>query len=352
MKNFYAAFTSCMFILLTYTAATAQGWEKLTPPHTGKLWVRPSQEIPAQPVWGHAKGLQIGLAPLPGPRGLLRVYTPYLGHKKMEVMNFIAFEPVIKGDLHRGLSELEMSKLDNKRGKRFWSANDSLSISPAPEDSPAAGIVEKIAGVESLTVYIYSEPFENGAVVYTRLRFYENQPYEVEITTFAGASSKALDHFIVTATMGNYARLRNIYLKTGAIFSGALWPHYDRDGFTPHAHFPASDFIKDRKGRTYFIAAPDETNPTDAVYSAGTNNHWKYYGAKATQYWYGIHSEGKREGLVNGRYTYWASRYPIPGGIAFENFELKEPFMQGSRFVFGISPLTADEFIKKIKNSK
>ena len=27
------------------------------------------------------------------------------------------------------------------------------------------------------------------------------------------------------------------------------------------------------------------------------------------------------EGVVNGRYTYWASKSPIPGGIAYENFE-------------------------------
>ena len=35
------------------------------------------------------------------------------------------------------------------------------------------------------------------------------------------------------------------------------------------------------------------------------------------------------EGVVNGRYTYWASKSPIPGGIAYENFELTEPFQSG-----------------------
>ncbi|MCH5691061.1 hypothetical protein LWM68_46670 [Niabella sp. W65] len=41
----------------------------------GKSWRRqkqarygqPTQNEPAQPVWGHAKGLQVGLSPCPAP---------------------------------------------------------------------------------------------------------------------------------------------------------------------------------------------------------------------------------------------------------------------------------------------
>lgn len=338
-----------VFFLLLCFCIKAQDWKALAPPKTGALWVQPSQGIPAQPVWGHAGGIQVGLSPLPGPRGLLRIYTPYLGHDPGNVMNFIAFEPIVKGDDKRGLSELEMSKLDGKRGKRFWSANDSLSSTPVPENFPASGIIEKINGQETLTVFVFSEQFENGAKVYTRLRFYENQPYEVEITTYAAAGSKALNYFIVTATMGNYARLRKLYLRSGAEVSGKLWPDYTGDAFTPHAHFSVSDFVAGKNGHPYFIAAPDEENPAKAAYAEGTRDHWKYYGKKATQYWYNKRSDEKLEGLVNGRYTYWASQSPIPGGISFENFELKAPFRQENTFVFGISPLAADEFIKKIK---
>jgi hypothetical protein len=46
---------------------------------------------------------------------------------------------------------------------------------------------------------------------------------------------------------------------------------------------------------------------------------------------------------VNGRYTYWRTRQPIPGGIAFENFELRERFHQGQRFVFGLTRKTPRE---------
>lgn len=41
--------------------------------------------------------------------------------------------------------------------------------------------------------------------------------------------------------------------------------------------------------------------------------------------------------VVNGRYTYWQSSRPIPGGVAFENFEIRERFYNGQKFVFGIT---------------
>ena len=40
---------------------------------------------------------------------------------------------------------------------------------------------------------------------------------------------------------------------------------------------------------------------------------------------------------VNGRFVYWGSKRPIPGGISFENFELREPFRSGQTFIFGIT---------------
>lgn len=44
--------------------------------------------------------------------------------------------------------------------------------------------------------------------------------------------------------------------------------------------------------------------------------------------------------VVNGRYMYWRSRQQVPGGIAFENFELRQRFREGQTFVFGITPRT------------
>ena len=72
---------------------------------------------------------------------------------------------------------------------------------------------------------------------------------------------------------------------------------------------------------------------------------WHDAGFKVTQYW----AKGAgtfRDNLhvvVNGRYTYWRSSQPIPGGVAFENFEIRERFYAGQRFIFGTTRSTPAE---------
>ena len=110
---------------------------------------------------------------------------------------------------------------------------------------------------------------------------------------------------------------------------------------------PLNAMIKNQSGGAFFIASPDEVSPQKAVYASDTNDHWKY-GKNATQYWYCPEPTSRLEGLVNGRYTYWASHSPIPGGISFENFELNEPFSNGAKYVFGVSPLAPNQFIEEV----
>lgn len=317
-----------------------------------EIWIRPSQDKEAaKPVWGFVDGIQIGLSPMGGPRGLIRIYTPYLEQDKFDVMNFLALEPIVKGDSLRGLSELENSKLDKKPGKRFWSANDSLATDPRDENAPVQGKIETSNGKETLTLFVFSEKFDNGSQVYVRLRFYEDEPHQIEIKTYATPESSELENFIVTATMGNYARLRNLFLHDKKLSSLDLWPAYKDLHFTDHIPIPIDQFMYDTKKQAYFISAPDEEQPEEAVYNKNTAGHWKYKGKNATQYWRISKYDNDWEGLVNGRYVYWGSEAPIPGGIAFENFEIKAPFKQGNTFIFGISPMKATQFIDSIKNS-
>jgi hypothetical protein len=331
----------------------APRWKQLAAPDTVGVWVQPAQGVPAMPIWGHAKGMTVALAPMPGPRGLIRIYTPYLGLETGDVMNFIALEPIPEGSDHRGFSELEMSSLDEgRRGKRFWSSNDDRATSPLSEEFPARGIIEKINREETLTVYVFSEPFDNGAKVYVRLRFFASRPYEFEITTHTFGNSVNLDYFITTATMGNKARLRTLYLQNGQKSSLDIWPDFKDIHFAPHEVIPVNDMIRDKKGRVFFVAAPNEKDYTGTVYAPETASNWRFQGTFATQYWIKERPATKLQGLVNGRFVYWAGQAPIPGGIAYENFELKEPFTNGASFIFGISPEEPEKLIKSLKKRK
>src|SRR5690554_4283912 len=150
-----------MLFVMSCQAENQLEWEHMSEPIENGNWIQPSSDFPSQPVWGHVDGIRVGLSPMPGPRGLIRIYTPYLGHKDGKMVNFLALEPIVKGQEMRSFSELEMSGLDGVRGKRFWSAVDSLSVVPQPIEHPVPGKIEEEGDRETLTVFVFSEPFES-----------------------------------------------------------------------------------------------------------------------------------------------------------------------------------------------
>lgn len=275
---------------------------------------------------------------MPGPRGLLRVYAPYLAHPPGRMINFIAVEPIIVGHERRGYSELEPSGLDGVRGKRFWSVDNLDDLSPRPPDHAASGVISRKEDVETLEVFILVERFNSGAHPYLRLCFQSDRPYEVGISSFAQSDSKPMRSCVLTATMGNYARLRRLHLAERVVLSTELWPRYDGDGFAPVRRFPLDQLTRTPEGHAYVEATTDESAPVKADYAPFTFRGWKYEGRRAVQYW---RCEAAHENLyvrVNGRTKYWASRSPIPGGVSFENFEMVAPFHSGQQFWFGVKP--------------
>ena len=310
----------------------------LSAPDVSGLWIRPTTALPAQPVWGHANGLRVGLWQTTGPRGLLRVYAPYLGHTPDRMINYIAVEPIAASDLRRSFSELEWSMLDDETGLRFWSADAPDDPTPRDPTAPARGVVSKEGDVETLMIYIFVEPFRSGGAVYLRLRFRSDRPFEVAIASFTQDGSAELAACVLTATMGNFARLRMLHLGDFAVSASELWPAFTGIDFAPRVCFPLDELPGTPSGDALFIATPDELHPEEAKYAPRTFIGWKYYGDVATQYWRSESPSPQLRGCVNARTVYWASESPIPGGISFENFELVEPFREGAEVWFGVTP--------------
>ena len=180
------------------------------------------------------------------------------------------------------------------------------------------------------------EPFDNGARPVVEVRLREDRPHEVCLRVFAASGGKPMRSCILTATMGNYARLRRLYLKDRVEESRRVYDPFRPvfAGFAAHRQWGISEMLV-RDGQAIVAATPDEPDPAHAHYSPDVARHWHYQGVLATQYW----RAPARPDLVvrvNGRQTYWASRAAIPGGVAYENFELEAPFEPGQEFCFGI----------------
>jgi hypothetical protein len=298
------------------------------------------------PIWGIRGGLLWGLPPatgqpLDGPRGLIRLRYPVLTNGAYDLLNFIAVEPVVRG--HKGFSELERSELDAVPGKRLWTLNPKASSPTDPNLDP--GQLDRLdSGTETLTVRVGVERFENGAHVTLTLLQRSDAPDEVGLAIHGEPDSAPLEYCILTATMGNKARARQLWLKDEVANSLKLYPDYRGPAFAPHRFFALDRFHRTAAGDVLVCITTDEADPSQIEPFPG-RAHWRYAGFPVTQYWRkptGTWHDGLHV-AVNGRYTYWRSQQAIPGGIAFENFELRERFHQGQRFVFGITRRTPAE---------
>jgi hypothetical protein len=181
------------------------------------------------------------------------------------------------------------------------------------------------------------ERFENGAHVRLRLSQRSDAPGELRLTVESVEGSAAIESCILTATMGNKARARLLNLKDGPVSSLQLYADYKENHFAPHKIFGVERMTRFRNGDAMVSIENDEENPA-RVQPFGRAHFWDYRGRKVTQYWRKPAAEVSENLVcaVNGRHVYWGSKRPIPGGISFENFELREPFRSGQMFIFGI----------------
>ncbi len=307
-------------------------------------WVRAGLNT-NQPMWGVQGGLLWAIPPggfrgSGGPRGLIRLGYPTATNGGYNLINFIAVEPIVNG--RRGFSELELSALDQTRGKRLWASGEPNVAAAAPQATLVPGKLTRLsAGVEQLEVTVRVEPFDNGARVRLVVSQRGDAPDEVQLAIHTEPGSAPLDYCILTATMGNLARTRLLWLKDEVVSSLELYPDHTGDGFAPHRIYPLERLGRSRDNDVLVALTTDENDPA-SVYPFPGRRLWHYDGCKVTQYWKKPHGTAREDlqAAVNARYTYWQTRQPIPGGVAFENFELRERFREGQVFVFGLTRKT------------
>jgi len=143
---------------------------------------------------------------------------------------------------------------------------------------------------------------------------------------------------VLSATMGNYGRLRHLWLRGEVVDARRVWPEFvpDRLGFAPWRSWDR-DRLLTRGVEIVVAATSDEADPEKATYDADVPWHWRYQGRPATHFWRTADAPGAVV-RVNGRTGYWGGVGRIPGGVSFENFEMQVPFAEGQEFWFGASP--------------
>jgi hypothetical protein len=287
-------------------------------------------------VYGVKNGIVVAVHPAAldarpdgGPRGLIRV--GYKEGGKYYLINYVAIEPLVGGS--RGFSELEKGG-DGKPGKRFW-VGDDIKDGGVGKPGNVSGRVRITPSGRVLTFAVHVEPFHNGARPIVEVSLFERFPERVRFRTFSGPGGKAMAQCVLTATMGNQSRCRWLWLKSAAVFAPRLYEGYEGTDFVEKKSYPLSELHRTVAGDVVAAICPNESEPREVwPLSSGA---WHHDGKWMAQFW--LKPKGtETAGLhcrVNGRRTYWAGDTPIPGGISYENFELREEFRPGSEVWFG-----------------
>lgn len=357
ITNFIGIFL--LWILCLFLLPHAKVWAQTTT--TNADWILPEDENgPA--MWGIEDGIVFSLWPSAvepnsgGPRGLLRIGHNFEGETFL--INFIAVEPVVDGEIE--FSEISPSRVDGKVGKLMW-ASDSENPGRYRSEANTRGIITnpdpEQPDVEQLSLYIFMEKFLHGAHPYLKITIRSDRPQEMGLEIFDHEDSAQMDRCVLTATMGNYSRVRQLYLKNQVVDSRELYDEYDDIHFIEEEGYPAEELLKDENGDFIAIAASNESFselsswPQENKYYG---KHWWRYRPfyKVTQYWRksGSDYDSSLHVRVNGRAKYYSgsdidpSDYvDIPGGVSFENFEMRENYYPGQKFYFGITRKSPQE---------
>jgi hypothetical protein len=299
--------------------------------------------------YGFEDGISIGVWPNAGPRGLIRLYAPHVGLAPLRVMNYVAIEPVVRGV--RALPELEKSLLDGQTGTHLVVLAQRPSIwrgSVVDWEAAPEHLVKVSEAAKPFSVWIVSERMRNGAQALLRAEFDPQQPYELRLTTYACPDSAPMQRCILTATMGNYQRLRRLRFKHGVVPISRVYEAHDALdswGFYAAKTWPAAD-LPQHDGAWVFAAQGDGV-PLNPEAEARVPPAWRYTGQAAEQYWRVSTQAPWAAGVVarvNARRSFWPDRTGqerlIPGGASFENIELDAPFVDGQSWVYGIRRLS------------
>lgn len=341
------------------------GWCQQTTPVE---WIRP-QSAYDHPQWGIKNGVVIGLWATPmeepgaaatgGPRGLFRV--GFHSNGKINQMNFIAVEPVVDGKIE--YSEISPSIVDGHWGKLMWAGSTATDDGYLPFAATTGVITHPDPSdpqVEELSFYVFMERFHSGAHPYFKVSIRSDRPQEIAFEVFHRSGSSSMQRCTLTATMGNYARLRKLHLKDQVVNSRELYKGFEGIDFIEKDPYPLETLYRTAEGDVLAVMETDESLaqlmdwPESEAYLA--QQSWRYRPSyKVVQYWR-KDAEDHDPSLrvrVNGRAKYWAvaseneeDYVAIPGGPSFENFELRENYRPGQKVYFGISRLTAEEVLE------
>lgn len=121
------------------------------------------------------------------------------------------------------------------------------------------------------------------------------------------------------------------------VAADALYFAYTGDDFVEHENYPLDEMLRTRDGGAIVLCTSDEVDPSNAPVTGkqfGTTASPSNSALAGCSPLHRARSSGSRECEAR---VYWASHDPLPGGIAFENFEVRQRYVAAQQFIFRIT---------------
>ena len=270
--------------------------------------------------------------PKGGPRGLIRV--GYEENGRRYLINFIAVKPIVAST--PGYSELETGG-DGRPGKRFW-VGDGLRDGGVGETGNVLGSVERTPAGTVLSLVVHVEPYANGARPVVEISLFKNAPERIRLRTFSGPRGAPMERCILSATMGNQSRCRWLWLKAGCDLRPGPLQRFCGHGFCGKGSVRIGRSPQDERGDVVAAITPDESSRARSGLCRGAVGTTRGSGWPSSGSSGGANTTGRSNATSTGGRVYWAGNVPIPGGLAYENFDFQEDFRPGQEIWFGYTP--------------
>jgi hypothetical protein len=160
------------------------------------------------------------------------------------------------------------------------------------------------------------EKFLNRAHPHLKVTIRADKSNEIGLQIFNQEDKAPMQQCPLTATMGNYSRIRLLHLKNKIVDSRKLYEGFDGIHFVEKKPYPVNKLIKTKKGYYITLATMSESFSELASWAQDSsylpNQWWRYRPPfKVTQYWKTKASDRSDSSLrvrVNGRAKYWSGR--------------------------------------------
>jgi hypothetical protein len=333
-------------------------WEEVS--NKGSVaWIAPAKMVhPPPPIfvspkilkgvgneWGFREGIRIRFGrffPRKPLWGTIQIVHTGTRLPKNLPLNELAIKPRAD-DRYANSTTEQRTQAGGKLGLRF-ATSDSKQLSKKVWE-PAEGVLSEDG--KTLRLFVHPEPFSNRARPVIEIRFDAPHANRIGFRVHTASESTGMTECVLSAMSGSFADLRQLHFADGHVKTTKQmfesWP--DESKLTDKERSPWQTFsgeqfplVDDGTLRQIRLTS-DVSDYSTLKYAGAVSTGWQYKALPSEQSWL-CAAETPFTVALRARKSFRNGNGPIPGGPAFEDFELRTRLQPNQWIWYEVLPKT------------